>query len=223
MLPYAFTWRVASDWRFTEHTYPFYLLAAGLAIQAVFTLAVPSTLRARLAPYRQLRPALAAAAVLVAIGAVIWISTRLLPPLIAREALHSGENVSITAGDRDAAFFVDGWSAPVREGNVTTRGASGSYSTLDVPLPELRNYDMTVRLDPHPRPADGSTPQLPTIVIFLNNQQLSSVALTWNPQRVGAYDFHVPAALVKPGINRITFMSDSGPRFRLWYLRIRPQ
>ena len=223
MLPYAFTWRVTADWRFTEHTYPFYLLAAGLAIQEIVGMAIPSRLRARLAPYRRPKPALAAAAVLVVVAAAVWTATRILPPLMLEEALRSGENVSITAGDRDAAFFVDGWTSPVREGNVTTRAARASYSALDVPLPDIRDYDMTVRLDPHPRPAEGSTPQLPTVAVFINNQRLSSFAMAWNPQRVGAYDFRVPATFVRPGMNRVTFTSENGPLFKLWYLRVRPQ
>ena len=223
MLPYAFTWRVTADWRFTEHTYPFYLLAAGLAIQEVVGLLIPSRLRARAARYRQPRTALAAAAVLLVIAGAVWTTTRLLPPLMLKEALRSGENISITAGDRDAAFFVDGWGRPVREGNVTTRAAREPYSALDVPLPDVRDYDMTVRLDPDPRPAEGSTPNLPTIAVFVNNQRLSSFAMAWNPQRVGSYDFRVPASLVRPGMNRVTFNSENGALFKLWYLRVRPQ
>ena len=223
MLPYAFTWRVASDWRFTEHTYPFYLLAAGFAIWEILALLISSQRRERLAPYGRLEPLLTAAAVLMTIAGAIWTMTHLLPPLIVKEALASGENVSITAGDRDAAFFADGWAGTVREGNVTTRAARGSYSRLDVPLPDVRDYDMTARLDPDPRPVEGAVPQLPAVAVFVNNQRLSSFDMAWNPQRVGAYDFRVPASLVKPGMNRITFMSENGPRFKLWYLRIRPQ
>jgi hypothetical protein len=118
---------------------------------------------------------------------------------------------------------VDGWSSAVREGNVTTRAARSSHSTVNVPLPDARDYEMTARLDPHPRPAEGSTPQLPTMVVFVNNERLASFQMTWDPQRVGAYDFRAPAALVRPGMNRITFMSESGGHFKLLYLRIRPQ
>jgi 4-amino-4-deoxy-L-arabinose transferase-like glycosyltransferase len=37
LLPYAFTWRIlgGAEWRFTMHAYPFYLVAAGLAITSV--------------------------------------------------------------------------------------------------------------------------------------------------------------------------------------------
>jgi hypothetical protein len=223
MLPYAFTWRVASDWRFTEHTYPFYLLAAAYAVQQLLMLLAPSRLREPLARYRRPKAAIAATAVALGVFGGFWTITRVMPPLIAKETLRSGENVSITAGDRDAAFFVDGWSSAVREGNVTTRAARSSHSTVNVPLPDARDYEMTARLDPHPRPAEGSTPQLPTMVVFVNNERLASFQMTWDPQRVGAYDFRAPAALVRPGMNRITFMSESGGHFKLWYLRIRPQ
>jgi hypothetical protein len=223
MLPYAFTWRLLSDWRFTEHTYPFYLLAAGFAIREIVTMAVPSTLRARVTAFGRAKPAVIAAAVLATIAGVAWMVTRAFPPLMVKEALAAGENVSITAGDRDAAFFVGGWEKPVREGNVTTRAARGAYSTIDVPLPEAREYGITVRLDPHPRPAEGAELHLPVIAIHINNQRLASFPLTWNPQRVGAYDFDLPRALVKPGTNRVTFMSENGLGFKLWYLRVRPQ
>lgn len=223
MLPYAFTWRVASDWRFTEHTYPFYLLAAGYAIWEILGFLIPSRRRERLAPHGRREAGLAAAAVLITLAGAIWTLTHVLAPMIVEEALGSGENVSITAGDRDAAFFADGWAGVVREGNVTTRAARGSYSTLDVPLPVVRDYDLTARLDPDPRPVEGTTPQLPSVAVFVNNQRLSSFVMAWNPQRVGAYDFRLPAPLVQPGTNRITFMSENGQRFKLWYLRIRPQ
>lgn len=223
MLPYAFTWRVLSDWRFTEHTYPFFLLAACFAIREIVALFVPSTLRARLAAHRRVRPALVTAGILVTIASVVWMMTRVFPPLMVKEALRAGENVSITAGDRDAAFFVDGWEAPVREGNVTTRAARGPYSTLDVPLPEAREYGMTVRLDPHPRPVEGVERHLPAMIIYINNQRLASFPLSWNPQRVGAYDVDLPPALVKAGTNRMTFMSENGSGFKLWYVRVRPK
>jgi 4-amino-4-deoxy-L-arabinose transferase-like glycosyltransferase len=223
LLPYAFTWRLISDWRFTEHAYPFFLIAACFAVGEVLTLLFPSRLRARLDRYRGLKPALATAAVVVTTACVAWAMTHVLPPMIVEEALRSDENVSIVAGERDAAFFVEGWSGPVRQGNITTRAAHGPYSVMNVPLPVVREYDMTVRLDPHPRPIDGTEPHLPTVVVFINNNRLTSLDMVWNPQRVGAYDIRVPAALIKPGINRVAFMSESGSRFMLWYLRIRPR
>jgi hypothetical protein len=61
------------------------------------------------------------------------------------------------------------------------------------------------------------------MVVFVNNQRLTSFEMTWNPQRVGAYELHVPATLIKPGMNRMTFISANGSRFKLWYLRVRPE
>ena len=37
LLPYAFTWKLIADWRFTEHAYPFLLIASFLAISRVVT------------------------------------------------------------------------------------------------------------------------------------------------------------------------------------------
>ena len=42
LLPYAFTWRIpgGAEWRFTMHAYPFYLLAAALALVTGVSLVV---------------------------------------------------------------------------------------------------------------------------------------------------------------------------------------
>jgi hypothetical protein len=67
--------------------------------------------------------------------------------------------------------------------------------------------------------------------VSLNGQIVTDLALHWNPTRVGAYDFTLPQALVRRGINRLslTALGPSGGAserppvtFGFWYVRVRP-
>jgi hypothetical protein len=54
LLPYAFTWRIpgGAEWRFTMHAYPFYLVAAALALVTGASLGVQRLARASSSPGR---------------------------------------------------------------------------------------------------------------------------------------------------------------------------
>jgi len=110
---------------------------------------------------------------------------------------------------------------------------------VEIPLPRVADYSMTVRLDPFPRPFEG-TAHMPTVRVFLNRAFLCDLPLRWNPERVGSYDITLPRAAVKDGRNRLVLMLAPGPganspdggppqpglsdgaAFRLWYVRVRP-
>jgi hypothetical protein len=160
---------------------------------------------------------------------------------MVREALAANEDVSLTAGARDVAFFRAGWSPPVVAGaNVTLRISSGRSSTVTIPLPRADDYSMSVRLDPFPRPVEDVPYPLPAVRFFMNGQFLRQIQLTWNPQRVGAYDVPLPHHLLRAGFNRLQLMVEpretsdapaSGPAGRgprpgtaigLWYVRVHP-
>jgi len=233
-VPFAFTWKLSWDWRYTEFTYPFFLLAAGLAITSVVGLARPSRWKHLAAHPPSPRAIAAWALTLSGIAVVAWTVLRVLPVLIFREALLEDRPGVIVAGPRDEPFFREGWSDRVRTGNVTSRIAEGEFSVVDVPLPRAADYDVTVRLDPFPPPS-GDASDRPAVRVFFNDVLLRTVDLTWNPEEVGSYDLAVPRALVKRGRNRLVFMAapgaatgaaaDTGPAtsgFRLWYVLVRP-
>lgn len=227
LVPYAMTWRLIADWRFTEHVYPLLLIAAMLAI------AWPADLawRAWRSGAASLRPSRAlvvrwsagiAAVVLAALVVVRW-----LPVWTVREALEAGEDVTIFAGGRDGAFFRGAWSGAVRDGNVTTRSVRGPGARVMLPLLEGQAYEATVRLDPDPRPAPDATGPFPIVRLTLNDQPVAAFPLEWNPARVGAYDIALPATVVSTGsdalaVSVIPASTDPDSTARLWYVRVRP-
>jgi len=226
LVPYAPTWRLIGDWRFTEHAYPFFLIAASLAIARVVTLAMPSRLLDVVRRGLEWKRLVCWGSVLAAVAIGLWTVQRVLPPLAAREALAAHEPVTVEAGDRDGAFFVSGWARPVREGSVTSRASEGERAVVRLPLPRAADYDLTLRIDPFPRPLDTETNRLPAARILINDHLVATLDLQWNPERVGAYDIHVPQSVTTNGVNRLTVVPEAKPgggsRIRLWYVRIRP-
>jgi hypothetical protein len=240
LIPYALTWRLAADWRFTEHAYPFLLLAAWFAIarglaatHAVWRWGSAAWRRRFIAPdQRRQRPEWKAdrrrlifgVAVLAAVGVGVWIVIWAFPLLTVQESLRANEPVSILTGGRDAPFFVEGWSAPIVDGNVTTRIATGRRAVVRIPLPRAEDFGLTVRLDPFPRPSSDHPVGLPRVKVFINDQLVTTVDLQWNRDRVGAYDIHVPYRMARWGFNRLAFETDGGSAggFRLWYVRVHP-
>ena len=233
-VPFAFTWPLSSDWRYTEFTYPFLLVAAGLVITSAAAFASPSRWR---------RPALrmpspgtvcALALTLAGIAVASWMILRVLPVLVFRETLLADQRAVIAAGPRDRSFFREGWSGAVTTHNVTARIARGERSVIDIPLPRSADYTITVRLDPFPPPSAGAE-DLSTVRVLFNGVLLRTVTLAWNPEKVGAYELVLKQALVRPGLNRLVFVGGRGPEgdpeaarrrpdrsFRLWYVLVQP-
>lgn len=218
LLPYAFTWRTLFDWRFTAHAYPFFLVAACFALWTVASL-IRQADRESLGQMIRSRQILVPTIVAATIAGSAVALDRVVPCLVTAESLGRGEDVTISAGPRDACYFRAGWTPPVRNGNVTSRSARGPFPSMHVPLAAGRAYSVTVRIDPDPAPTGGAFVPSATTV-FLNNQPLARFALGWNPQRFGAYDVTIPAGWVSAGGNTLTFAGEGG--FRVWYLRVRP-
>jgi len=241
LVPYAVTWKLISDWRFTEHAYPIFLIASCVAIGQIVTWPAPSRISARLTQRGHgLKPLVFWALIASSVGIGVWTITRVLPVLTVRESLLAMEAVTITAGERDTSFFTDGWSGLLPGGNVTTRVSQGSYSVVRLPLPRRQDYHLTLRLDPFPRPLGDASAGLPAVRVFMNGSLVARLDLRWNPERVGSYDIRLPSNVVKKGFNRLELLADvvhseplvddwppqsKGPdhaRFSLWYVRVRP-
>jgi hypothetical protein len=220
LLPYSMTWRIGADWRFTEHAYPFFLVAAAASVGLVFgacRLLMPAGRQALTA-----RRLATAGAVGAAVLAGVWLVRTVLPLRVAAEHLKHGEDVTIFADGRGRPFWGDGWSRQFGGGNVIMRASMASAVEVRVPLPVVKAYELTLRLDPFPRPLD---PVEPVIVdVSLNGRALATLRVLWQAERVGAYEVVVPATVVIPGeTNWLVLRPQSARRISLWVLRVRPR
>jgi hypothetical protein len=232
LIPYAFTWNVASggEWRFTMHAYPLYIVAGLFALDRGFRI-VAAVWSGRGRQWRPSRAAVRGAVAVAAVLAVGWIAYLALPWFVAREGIAYREDVSIETGPRDSLFFPAGWSAPHTDG-VLVRVSEGDRATIRLPLPDRRSYDVVVRLDP------VAPERQQRVTVLLNRQLLGSINLRFDPQRMGSYRLRLPEAQVRAGTNELTLVPDAvvtaasaGPRFawlesgerlgfRMWYVRV---
>jgi hypothetical protein len=232
LAPYALTWNVAGggEWRFSMHAYPFYLLAAVDAVAVAWRWA--TMLRAKPRRIRPLawKPVIRVCAV-IGVTVVVWGMYLVLPWFVVREAIATGNDVSIETGTRDATFFGSGWSSPYVDG-LTFRVSEAERSVIRIPVPARRIYQIVLRLDP------VAPERQHRAIVLLNRQLLANLQLTSNSDRVGAYPLQLPADKVRVGINELTIVPDTlvpagmaGARFawrnpedllgvRLWYVRV---
>ena len=229
LIPFSATWKVqgGAEWRLTLFAYSFYLLAA-------FWLLEMSIRRSR--EWRRVFSSGAvwpAAAVLtLVVGAAAW--TWLMPYAIVRESLAHGERAMIRPNERDRFLLANGWSDLVVTGNVTARFATTPSAAVRIPLPELRPYRLTLRIDPLYDAVQQK------VHVELNGHPVAVLALGWNPERVGQYEALIRATDVRRGLNQLTLRSEvmmpigrAGTAYpeiprdrevglRLWYMIIEP-
>lgn len=230
--PFMLTWNIGGggEWRFTMHAYPFYVVAASIALAGgVRLVRVPAPGAERRAAAARLARRAGAIVAAAALGAILYVG---LPWFVVREAIAAGDSTSVETGRRDLVFYRSGWSAPHAEG-VTVRVSRGERSTVHLPLAGRRDYDIVLRLDP----ADPSAQDRASVL--LNGHLVGLLRLTWDPGRVGAYRVRVKAHMVRSD-NQLTIIPSTlvtagaaGPRFawldaggrigvRLWYVRVLP-
>lgn len=225
LVPFAFTWNLGGggEWRFTMHVYSIYLIAAvnagALALRAI----------TQRPAWRDIRFRLAAATLLVATAVPLYVA---MPWFVKREAMIAGEDVNIETGDRDRVFFRRHWSPHHTDGAVTSRISQSERASVHFPLPQKRDYDVVLRVDP-------VVPDVQKrLTVLVNRRLIGSVLLSWNPERVGSYRLKLPAEWVRAGGNEIELIPDAmstagaaGPRLgwlepdaraglRFWYLRV---
>jgi hypothetical protein len=202
LVPYMLTWPIPGgyEWRFTLHAYPLYLLAA----VSVFTW--PAALIARQPSgsirWRRAVMPVAATTGLAAAGLLWWWG---MPYLVAKETLAQGRPLRISVGDRDRIFLGGDWTAIAPTRNVVSRLSTSRRSTIRFPLPERRDYDLVLRIDPLPlrdgAPADRAR-------VAFNGHSLGSLSLQWDATRVGSYTLRLPGEQVKVGANSLTLDID---------------
>jgi hypothetical protein len=231
LVPYSLTWNVAGggEWRFSMHAYPFYLVAAMSAAHLLWRGARKLSATPRANPVGRRELAWTAAG--IATAALVCATYLMLPWFVVRETIAHNDDVSIETGTRDKVFFGTGWSRPYVDG-LTFRLSQAERSTIRLPLPSRRTYQVVLRLDPvAPERQHRAT-------VLLNRQLLAILQLKASPDRVGTYPLQLPVDKVRVGINELTIVPDSlvpagaaGPRFssrdprellglRLWYVRV---
>jgi hypothetical protein len=234
LLPYAFTWNVGggSEWRFMMHVYSIYIVAAVYAVAGAWR-ALKAVGRDRsLLTRQEALPVLARVAAVTVVAALATTLYLGLPWFVVREAIANGESTSIEAGSRDWVFYREGWTPPRGGGNVIMRVEKGPRSTIWLPLPAKRAYDLVVRMDPV---AAGIEQK---VTLLLNGRLVGRLTLTFDPARVGSYRILLPAWVVKPGRNVLTLVpevrimaSEAGPPYAwidpweqigvaVWYVRV---
>jgi hypothetical protein len=223
LVPYAFTWNISAEWRFTMHVLPIFLVAAVGAVAGVLRAA---RTRPAMRPL-VLRAAAVAAAAAVAVGLYMA-----LPWFTAQEAIASGEPVTIEAGKRGRVFYRQGWSRAHAEGLANVRVSRAARTSIHIPLPQKRPYEIVLRLDP------VAPDRQDRVAVLLNGQLAGRIRLTWDPQRVGSHRLALPVEWVKVGDNEIALVPETtvtagsaGARFawldprdtigvRMWYVRV---
>ncbi len=210
LLPFAFTWTLWPDRRFTEHAYPSFLIASVFAFWQVAMFVV-------LARWREARTwchsrAMLARGLVLATALVMasWLVVRELPVLVAREGLSDDGVATVRAGGRDSWFFAEGWSAPISVGNVVKRVSVGRRSVVRLPLGRAEDYEIHIRLDPFPRPLPNDAGPYPSVWLLANGHLISRLDLTWNPERVGGYSVRLPSSVLRDGSNDLILVPAEG-------------
>jgi 4-amino-4-deoxy-L-arabinose transferase-like glycosyltransferase len=236
LVPFAFTWTVDPDYRFTEHAYPIFLIAAAIAVGvlgrvALATLVPGWRVREGAWPRVDWRPwAATVGGVVVVLGLV----ARVTPLRVFAESLAGREDATLTAGARDATVFTRGWSSLIRGDNVSMRVVTAE-AAISFRLPDAGDYQATLRMDPFPRLVEDGASRLPEVELLLNGSPVTAIPLRWTPGRVGSYDFTLPHAAARRGVNELVLRVrrpasseavqpglTSGDAVGVWYLRVRP-
>ena len=221
LVPYALTWQLSADWRFTQHAYPFFLIAASAAIVLPVSTAtgwrrsavVPRPSRRRVA-------VLAGLAGVVALGA--YVVTRQLPAWVFAESLRTGEAATIVSGDRDGAFFDPEWNEIATAGTIALRTTRAARPSLRLPLRSGQEYEGLVRIDPRADPVAAGAPVSP-VHVLLNGRLIATCDTGSVPERIGVCQFRIPRDAARNGANKLTFAAaapDQSDGFRVWYLRL---
>lgn len=233
LFPFIFTWRVRGGdaWRLTLHSYPFYLIAAGTAVQGVLSLVLSRGARETARAW--LRGASWRLAAGLALGGAALLSFGVygLYYLVPREAVLAGREGLIAASPRDRLFFVKGFHPPAATTNMFVRCSRDPVAEVRLPLRPGFDHKLVMRLLPPGRDGRGQR-----VGMALNGVDLGSVEVGLDPAGFGRFEVMAPATAVRPSDNRLEFRTESlargapmeGPDpewnvgFVLWYVTVTP-
>ena len=235
LLPFVFTWRIRGGdaWRLTLHSYPFYLVAAGTAAQALLWLAFSPRARDDARAWLASASWRRAVAIGVVFVAAVGFAVFGLYYLVPREAILAGRAAVIAASPRDRFFFLRGFHPPAATPNMFVRCSRDRSTEMRLPLRPGFDHKLVLRLLPPGR--EGASQEV-AVAVALNGADLGTVRVGSEASGFGSYEVTVPAAAVKPSDNRLelrtgglsrgTSMEGPDPEwdvgFVLWYVTITP-
>jgi len=233
LLPFVFTWRVKGGdaWRLTLHSYPFYLIAAGTAVQRLLSLALSRA--AREEDWGRLRGVSwrRAAGVALATAGLLGFAVYGLYYLVVREAVLAGREAVIAASPRDRLFFVSGFHPPAATPNMVVRCSRDRVTQMRLPLRPGVDHELVLRL--LPAGLDGPPRR---VAVALNGKDIGMLNVAASPDGFGRYAVNLPAEAIRSSDNRLELSTDGlargapmvGPNpewemgFVLWYVTVRP-
>jgi hypothetical protein len=138
LIPYAFTWDVSGggEWRFTEHAYPFYLIAVGCVVTALARRSFWQN------AFGQRYRTVARVAAVLGAWVLLWLVLRGVHRAQVLSELRAGKTTRILAGPQDGLIFGGGWSRARYENGSWRRGAQKREASLTLPLPPGRAYGL---------------------------------------------------------------------------------
>ena len=203
MLPYVFTWHISAEWRFTMHTYPLYLTAAGFALTHLLNLALPPwefpTWRriVRVGP----RAIGSIATLLLFVALLAW-----LPLPRFREAMRAGQATHIGTGWQDRVFFPrDAWYPRVERERIPVRLSKGRRVPVRLGLEPGRGYRLDLRVFPAlPLTHAGM------VTAFVRDAAVAQFRVGPGTSETGWHSFEISEAAVGTGVSEIELEANFG-------------
>lgn len=199
LIPYAFTYEIpgGSEYRFTLHAYPFYLICSSAAAFMLLSIlrrgasyfSVP-------VPRRKFACAAAASALLLGL---CWLALNGLGYMRKAEAARSGDSVFVAAGKNDRFFFTSGWYPPSRVGRMDVRFAAAAQAVLHLPLAASQRYILVLGLHPIYRELPVHTE------VILNGRSAGKLSVGAGVQDTKLL---LPDGAVRDGSNSVTLLHD---------------
>lgn len=203
LIPYAFTWQIpgGSEWRFTLHAYPFYLIAAALTMTAVVSIVYPRSLWRSISASPPTEGRILTSFMLIAVIFVAcWFLLNELNYLRKLESVKAGDSMIVEAGDRDAFFFKKGWFSPVTIQEDRVRIGKGRDMIVSVPLSRQQKYLLLVGLN-RLLPDES----LGVFKIFINGSYIEEIRIEPNDPLLTARKVRLPDDKIQEGANKIQF------------------
>ncbi|NKB87712.1 MAG: hypothetical protein GKS06_05775 [Acidobacteria bacterium] len=221
MAPFALTWGIYAQPRFTMHVYPL-LIVAAVHAPAQWIGAWSQFRRGRSDRHRWLVRSVAPRALLTSslvLVAMVWMFG--IPVVEARSQAASGVS-GVAASWRDGFLFGAGWQPPEQEGNQVVRHMSESEALAAIYVADLRALHCTMKIGSTARRRQHSQ----VLKLTINGDWSRRFRLP--PTReLASYEFRVPRAALREGSNALMFTALDGaaageiasaPRIRFWYV-----